>query len=624
MQEYISSDKIEQLNEAISEAMMEKDPDMAVQKLISYYGINTACDRISVFEIRDHDMIDNTYEWCGQGIEPQIRLLQNVSPDKIAPEWSTSFYSHSAVVIEDLEKCRYLSRETCDLMKKQGIQRLVSMPMYMDSRLLGFIGMINPALNEIGEDQETLRLVADFTAALIGRRDADKKLQRLTEQDALTGLSNMTTFRKKVESLLTQGWRTPSNAYVIYFNASNFKEFNALYGPSDGDECLKRIAALIKETFETDVACRNISDHFYAFYQGDDVEARISRFHDRCLTLRKHFKVWMRAGICRTSEASTVFEACDAAKIACDQLPDNDVSFCNRYSSEILKSLQMEKYIQDNAENAIRKGEILVYFQPVVRAQTGKLCSFEALARWNDPKYGFLSPGLFIPVLEKHHRCYKVDAFVIEECCRILADGMKMGKPCVPVSFNISRTDFTMCDPVQIVVNAAQKYGINPRYLCVEITESTIMEEPEKIKTAIDRFKQAGFQVWMDDFGSAYSSLITLKDYDFDEIKLDMAFMRNLNANAKIIVASTIRMARKMGIHTLCEGVETEDQLEFLKKCGCEKIQGYYYGRPMTLEDQIRNLEEKGVKSECREEAIRMDSLIKENAGTESGESDRA
>lgn len=624
MQDYISSVKIDQLNEAISEAMMEKDSDLAVQKLISYYGINTACDRISVFEIRDQGLVDNTYEWCGQDVESQIRLLQNVTPEKFAPEWSTNFYAHSAVIIKDLEECRHLSRESYELLKKQGIQRLISMPMYADSRLLGFIGMVNPALNEMDEDTETLRLVADFTAALIGRRDSDQKLQRLTEQDALTGLSNMATFRKKVESLLSQGWRTPSNAYVIYFNASNFKEFNALYGPSDGDKCLKRIAALIKETFETDVACRNISDHFYVFYQGDDAEERITRFHDRCLTLRKHFKVWMRAGVCRMSEASTVFEACDAAKVACDQLPDNDISYCNMYSAKILKSLQMEKYIQDNAENAIRKGEVLVYFQPVVRAQTGKLCSFEALVRWNDPKYGFLSPGVFIPVLERHHRCYKIDAFVVEECCRILSDRMKAGQPCVPVSFNISRTDFMMCDPVQIVVNAAQKYGIEPRYLCVEITESSIMEEPEKIRKAIERFKQAGFQVWMDDFGSAYSSLITLKDYDFDEIKLDMAFMRNLNENARIIVASTIRMARKMGIHTLCEGVETADQLEFLKKCGCEKIQGYYYGRPMTLEDQIGNLQEKGVEPETREEAIRMNQMLQNDVETQDEGNDRA
>lgn len=623
MEEYISTAQVETLQEAIANAIDEQEPERSVQKLISYFGTDTACDRICVYEFREQGTMDNTFEWCDENAQPLLRLYQNRPLSDVPADWMTAFCTNQKVLIRDMQEYAHINEEIALRFQKIDVQRLIAVPMFTGNHLMGFTSIYNPAPEEIVADGFLFDIMTEFATSLLSRRDSEKQLHFLTERDPMTGLYNLNAFHDKVREIAesrdkplpymtetphANGAKIQNQPCIIYINTCNFKEFNNIYGYRAGDQCLKQISQIICDVFETDVVCRSYSDHFYIYYDGPEVEARIRSLHEQCLGLRKHFKVIIRAGICPLKDPGAVFKSCDAAKITCDEIPDDSLEIFNTYSEELLKSMELEKYIRDNLDSALRRGNILTYFQPVVRTSTGKLCSFEALARWDDPKHGFLSPGVFIPVLEKHHRCYKIDMYIMEECCRILSQRLKKGLPCVPVSFNISRTDFTMCDPVEIVSETARKYGIDPYYLCIEITESSLMESPEEIRSSILRFRQAGFKVWMDDFGSAYSSLSMLKDYEFNEIKLDMGFMRNLNQNSKIIVISAIRMAQRMGIHTLCEGVETDEQLDFLRKSGCEKIQGFYYGRPMPLKDQVINLENKGVYPESRDEAERMES----------------
>ena len=167
----------------------------------------------------------------------------------------------------------------------------------------------------------------------------------------------------------------------------------------------------------------------------------------------------------------------------------------------------------------------------------------------------------------------------------------------MPVSFNLSRLDFIGCDIFNVVESALTKYQIKRDYIRVEITES-IMASDSYIQLEIERFRLVGYEVWMDDFGSGYSSLNTLKDYKFDELKIDMAFLSNFNDVSRIIISSTVRMAKSLGLKTLAEGVETREQLEFLKQIGCEKVQGYYYGKPQPLKDTMTHMETSGIVAE--------------------------
>ncbi len=267
----------------------------------------------------------------------------------------------------------------------------------------------------------------------------------------------------------------------------------------------------------------------------------------------------------------------------------------------------LDQYIAENIDQAIENGWIQVYYQPVVRALTGKLSSVEALTRWIEPVRGVISPGVFIPVLEKTRQIQKLDLFVIDQVARMIRDRSDKGESIVPVSFNLSRVDFAESDPYQVTENCVKKYGINRRLLKVEITESTLISDPDKLHSMFGLFHDQGYDIWMDDFGSGYSTLNVLKDYSFDEIKIDMAFLRGFNERGRNIVASIVRMAKSLQIHTLTEGAETREQVDFLKKIGCEKIQGYFYGAPMPYDVLLQHCADFGLEAETADEAYLYD-----------------
>ncbi|MCR5310321.1 MAG: EAL domain-containing protein [Lachnospiraceae bacterium] len=256
----------------------------------------------------------------------------------------------------------------------------------------------------------------------------------------------------------------------------------------------------------------------------------------------------------------------------------------------------LRTYIIENIDRATEENWIKVFYQPVVRTYTGEICGMEALARWIDPDFGMLSPLEFITILEEEKLIHKLDSFIIRKICedytRIRADypGEKG-----TVSFNLSRLDFTLCDIHKIIEDSIKKNRIPREALRIEITESTMVDDSDLMHNAIDRFWDKGLRVWMDDFGSGYSSLNVLKDYHFDTLKIDMVFMRSFDPKSKEIVRSVVDMAKRLGIHTLAEGIETAEQLEFLKSIGCEKAQGYYIGRPMSIDECISYIIDSGL-----------------------------
>ncbi|MBP5291666.1 MAG: EAL domain-containing protein, partial [Lachnospiraceae bacterium] len=257
--------------------------------------------------------------------------------------------------------------------------------------------------------------------------------------------------------------------------------------------------------------------------------------------------------------------------------------------------MDIEQYVLDNFTTALENNYIQVYYQPVIRTMSRKLCSFEGLARWVDPELGVIRPDQFIPVLERVSKIHLLDRHVIREVCRLLRNTLDVGGIPIPVSINLSRLDFSLCDIFSFVNEEVSYYKIPRDFLYIEITESIMAEQTSTMIAAVNRFREAGYQVWMDDFGSAYSSLNVLKDFSFDEIKLDMRFLSSFNQRSRRILASVIQMAKEINICTLAEGVETEEQFEFLRDIGCEKVQGYYFGRPMPFKDIIVHLKELGI-----------------------------
>lgn len=257
----------------------------------------------------------------------------------------------------------------------------------------------------------------------------------------------------------------------------------------------------------------------------------------------------------------------------------------------------MEQYILSHFDEALKNGYITVYVQPVVRTLTKQVCGLEALARWRDPEYGLLMPAEFIGVLEKHRRIHELDTYMLRRVC----ETYKVSKNFVgvPVSINFSRLDYELCNVFEVVEATVKANKVPRSILCIEVTESAIAENESLMRKNIERFRAAGYAVWMDDFGSGYSSLNVLKDFMFDEIKIDMRFLSDFGRRSKSIVASMIHMAKNIGIQTLTEGVETEEQFEFLRNVGCEKAQGFLFGEPMPFEECLTHVENAGLSWEA-------------------------
>lgn len=272
-------------------------------------------------------------------------------------------------------------------------------------------------------------------------------------------------------------------------------------------------------------------------------------------------------------------------------------------------SRDLNTYIIDNFQEALDNGYIQAYYQPVIRTLSRQLCSFEALARWIDPEYGVIYPDEFIPVLERRKKIHLLDAQILRLACDRIRSAVIRGEVPIPISVNLSRLDFTLCDIFKVVEDIVSEYQIPHDFIYFEITESVMAERKDLMLGIVSRFREAGYQIWMDDFGSAYSSLNVLKEYDFDEIKLDMEFMRPFNKRSQRIAASVVEMAKGLQIHTLAEGLENEEQVRYMRNIGCEKVQGFFFGGPMPYDDAIEHLKRTGISFEVPQDRKYYDDI---------------
>ncbi len=404
------------------------------------------------------------------------------------------------------------------------------------------------------------------------------------QYDYLTGLPNMTSFFERAEIgrkvMLNQG----SLPVLLYIDLSGMKHFNHKYGFSEGDNLLRYFASMLSGVFRADNCCHISADRFAAFSEEEGLEDKLNGLFLEWQQKHEDRFLPICVGIYQNRiEEVTVGMAYDRAKIACDAIKGTFSSTFNYYSKELNAVIENKQYILDNFELALSRNLIQVYYQPIMRAVNGKVCDEEALARWNDPDKGLLSPGDFIPYLEEAGIIYKLDLYILEKVLEHINAKAKEGHYIVPHSINLSRSDFDACDIVEEIRQRVDASGVSRDRISIEITESIIGSDFDFMKSQVRRFQALGFPVWMDDFGSGYSSLDVLQSIKFDLIKFDMGFMRKLDESddGRIIMTELMKMAMALGIDTICEGVETEEQVRFLQEIGCSKLQGFFFSKPM-------------------------------------------
>ena len=409
---------------------------------------------------------------------------------------------------------------------------------------------------------------------------------RQTRYDYLTGLPNMTYFLELVgvrKNELLEIGKAPA---FLFTDFSGMKYFNQKYGFAEGDKLLLAFGRLLAEHFGNENCARLGQDHFGVVMDDSQIEETMQWLFKACRTLNEGVNLPLHVGIHQYRlEAVNASTACDRAKLACDALKGTYANTYKYYDASMRDAEQRKQYILDNLDRAIEERWIQAYYQPIVRAVNGRVCDEEALARWIDPVMGFLSPADFIPILEEARLIYKLDLFILDLVIEKIGELKRNGLHIVPQSINLSRSDFDACDIVYEICKRVDAAGLPRKLFTIEITESIVGSELNFIRSKVEQFRECGFQVWMDDFGSGYSSLDVLQSIHFDLIKFDMRFMQKFDEgeSGKIILTEMMRMASALGVDTVCEGVETEEQVQFLREVGCSKLQGYYYAKPIPI-----------------------------------------
>ena len=413
--------------------------------------------------------------------------------------------------------------------------------------------------------------------------------------DFLTGLPSMSYFFELADIWRTRMHEEGKTSCLLYMDLCGMKYFNRKYGFAEGDDLLRRFSVLLKKHFSNENCSRFGSDHFCVYTEGDDLESKLKQIFKETESYKGNKSLPVRVGICLDSDSTLdISIACDRAKYACDTMRNTFISNFRYFNDSMLSKAETTQYIIDNLDKAIKEKCIQVYYQPIIRAANGRVCDEEALARWIDPQKGALTPSDFIPILEEANLIYKLDLCVLDQILEKLIYQNKAGLYIVPQSLNLSRIDFDTCDIVEEVRQRVDASGINRSMINIELTESAIGDDFEFMKAQIERFRQLGFNVWLDDFGSGYSSLDLLQSINCDLIKFDIRFMNEFSNGdkSKIILTELVKMAIALGIDTVCEGVETEEQVEFLKVIGCTKLQGFYFCRPIPLADILKRYSE--------------------------------
>ena len=433
--------------------------------------------------------------------------------------------------------------------------------------------------------------IGTLTGAFTRMRDRLRKtigdLEHQLYHDRLTELPNMRYFFTLAEKLRQRLLAEGKEPVMVYIDMIGLRNYNRQNGFERGDKLIRDFAGILLRQFGDHRVCRFNGDHFAAVTDEERVEAEIEQVLRECETALDGSRLPIRVGLYPNRlEEVDVNVACDRAKSACDRHRGEFTSSVTWYDEEMRKRDELSRHITHNLDRALAEGWVKVYYQPIIRAADGKVCDEEALARWIDPELGFLSPAVFIPALEQNKLIYKLDLYVLEQVLQKMKRQAEAGFYLVPQSVNLSRMDFESCDVVEEIRRRVDAAGIQRSMITVEITESVIGENFEFMKEQVARFRALGFPVWMDDFGSGYSTLDVLHQIRFDLIKFDMRFMERFDEGeeSKIILNEMMNMAIGLGLETVCEGVETWEQVEFLREIGCTRIQGYYYGKPLPFE----------------------------------------
>ncbi len=442
---------------------------------------------------------------------------------------------------------------------------------------------------------EVINYLATF-ADLSQQKAAQRKAVRLASFDQLTGLPNQLLLRDRAGQAIAQAHGAKHQMALLVLDLDHFKAVNDSLGHAGGDELLRHISrALVSVAAPTETVSRRGGDEFVFLFPRADV-ANLRLIAQRVLVaLADPFTVNGREAVVSASIGVAVYPTdgdnfdtlLTNAESAMYQAKDAGRRCVRFFTEEMNQGARDRMALVGDLARATKRGELRLHYQPLVNLVSSEIIGAEALVRWERPGMGLVPPGMFIPVAESTGLIAEIGEWVLNEACKQIRLWVDQGLGQLKVAVNVSALQFRQGLLEQQVSEALRLSGCDPRLLELELTESTLMVQPEEVMAVIRRLKQRGVQLSIDDFGTGYSSLAYLRKLAVDKIKIDQSFVRDLTVDpdGAAIVRAVIQMARSLGLRTLGEGVETQVNRRALQVLGCDYAQGYFFGKPMPANE---------------------------------------
>lgn len=563
-----------------------RECQVAINNLLEKIGHFTKADRAYIVDEKD-GCYYNTYEWCNEGIEPQINQLQNLRAEDM-PYWIPKLSSGESIFIEDLENVKETMPVEYEILKPQNIHTLIVFPIILSNTLKGFIGVDNP---NIKDAKDVIRLLAALGSYLGTTREnaaVYAKLEYRLNYDSLTKAYNRYGFYKNAQKLIKE--HTDTEYCLILSDIKSFKLINEIYGENIADKILIDEVNIIRQKMKGNSVLGRLNGDIIAmvipkeYLSEKEFSDMIKLLSDRYSN--KNFRLHIYLGVYYIKDVNeTIRQMVDKVSLVIMKSKGNMSNYILYYDENSYRNDIFKQQLIGEFETALNENQFCMYLQPQTD-KDGNMLGAEALIRWNHPNMGLIMPGAFIECFEDAGLIYRLDNYIWEEAAKQLKIWKDSGYNYY-ISVNISAKDFYHIDVYQTFKNLVSKYGIDTDKLHIEITETALSEDKQAAHKTIERLHDEGFIIEIDDFGSGYSSFNFLKDVCADVIKIDGVFLKKSSheERGEQILRSIISLSHDIGMDVITEGVENVDQLSMLAKMNCDWFQGYYFSKPIAVGD---------------------------------------
>lgn len=588
------------LANAIDILFDSRDLDPSIYLLLSLTASYYKLDRLNILEYSENNTCINcTYEWTSKTSYQIKQTIQNLPIEEGKQYFLFMTNSNGIFYTNDIEQWIEQAREKEEyqpyLAKRNDIKALYQCGLASNGSYFGYLTAASCDGSFIWEKNivDTLTLLSRLIGSyLINYRTLQRTTLKI-QKDSLIDAYNFNTFLDKVNEQFIQFPEV--NYAMIYSDISQFKLINDNYGYQTGDEILIQLSKIFHDISKPDgLLCRITGDKFALLLSYTDkptLEYKIKTIlaKSRQIEAPNHtfYRINLMIGIYLVKKGDKAIAAVDKANIAKKNVLATHQGTYAYFTSSMHSALLKRKEVEDVMDSALCHHEFKVYYQPKINLSTGELRGAEALVRWNRPGHGLVPPDSFIPLFEENEFIIPLDYYVLENVCFQLRERIDKGKKVCPVSVNFSRVHFNKDVLPNVLLETVNNYNISPSLIEVEITESILSENDQFLLSILNKIKKYGFRISMDDFGSGLSSLNMLSTMPFHSLKIDKDFFHTNAASIRerIVISNIVRMALELEMEVICEGVETKEQEKFLQSIHCNTAQGYFYSKPLPLEE---------------------------------------